>query len=93
MKMKGLYKFEWDCGRNGNLEGLFIAEKADIEALVGTDVYFGEILGKHSEVQGEIEEDEITLITDDQAFIALIEEKIGEGTISGVNPLDYLRDE
>lgn len=27
--MKKLYSFYWDCGRMGNLEGLFIAEESE----------------------------------------------------------------
>ncbi len=93
--MKAICKFHWDCGRGGDVEGLFIAEKADVDALIGKEVYFGEILGKHSEVYGTIEEGEITIVTTDQDFIAKFEEifKPRNGVISGYDPFDYLKEE
>ena len=50
--MNKLYKFHWDCGRMGNLDGVFIAEPKEIEALIGKEIHFGEVLGKHSDIQG-----------------------------------------
>ena len=50
-----LWKFHWDCGRAGDVEGLFIATEEEVENLIGSEVYFGEILGKHSEVYGTVE--------------------------------------
>ena len=88
--MKGLYLFQWDCGRMGDLEGIFIADSADVESLIGKNVYFGEVLGKHSEIEGVIENGDITLKTDDPAFIADLEKHLGTGTLSGHNPLDYI---
>ena len=54
--MKKLYKFYWDCGRQGDIESIFIATEKDIKANIGEEVYFGEILGKHSEIYGILEE-------------------------------------
>ena len=87
--MKKLYEFRWNCGRMGYLDGLFIAEETEIEALIGKEIYFGEVLGKHSEVHGTLEEKDLTVKTDDQDFISKFIEIIGDGTISGYNPLDY----
>lgn len=52
--MKALFKMDFDCGRMGNLEGVFIADTEDVEYLVNNkiSVYFGEVLGKHSEISG-----------------------------------------
>ena len=38
---------DFDCGRMGNLEGVFIADTEDVEYLVNNkiSVYFGEVLG------------------------------------------------
>lgn len=87
--MKAIYKFHWDCGRMGDIEGLFIAEKETVQAIIGKEVYFGEVLGKHSEIYGILEEKELEIKTDDQEFIAQFEQEVGTGTISGFNPLDY----
>lgn len=45
--MKALFKMDFDCGRMGNLEGVFIADTEDVEYLVNNkiSVYFGEVLG------------------------------------------------
>ena len=74
----------------GELEGLFIAEEEDVAALIGKTVHFGEALGKHSNVNATIEEDEIEVISEDQEFITKFIEIMGDGTVSGYNPLDYL---
>ena len=91
--MKILYEFYWDCGRMGSLDGLFIAEEKDIKAAIGKQIYFGEVLGKHSDIYGILNEDDLTLKSDDQEFIMRVEETIGKGTISGFNPLDYWEEE
>lgn len=89
--MRAIYEFEWDYGRAGCVSGMFIADKSEVEQAIGKQVYFGEILGKHSEVHGTLEEDDFTMKTDDQAFIELFIEILGiKNTISGYNPLSYL---
>lgn len=87
--MKKLYEFNWDCGRMGDLNGLFIADEADVAAIVGKEIYFGEVLGKHSEISGTLDDEDLTVKSDDQDFITKFIEIMGEGTISGYNPLDY----
>lgn len=88
--MLAIYEFFWDCGRSGNVEGLFIADKEDVEKAMGNSVYFGEILGKHSEIYGTLEEDDLKIKSEDQDFIQKCIEVFGNGTISGYNPLSYL---
>jgi hypothetical protein len=85
---KVLARFYWDCGRNGDVEGLFITTKADLKKLYGKNVYFGEILGKHSEVHGEVNECDIDILTEDQDFLVKLEAILGT-TLSGYNPFDY----
>ena len=58
--MKNLYQFYTDC-YYGCVEGTFIAEDDDVKSLIGKEVYFGEILGKYSDVYGRIQEKEIIL--------------------------------
>lgn len=81
-----LWSFYWDCGRQGEVEGLFKATKEEVENAIGKEVYFGEILGKHSEVYGTLEESEIELVSDNPIDVM-------NATESGYNPLEYLEDE
>ena len=87
--MKKIYQFYWDCGRMGDLHGLFIADDEEVKKLFGHEIYFGEVLGKHSEIYGELKKKDLTVKTEDQDFIVQFIEIFGEGTISGFNPLDY----
>ena len=87
---RGLYKFYWDCGRMGWLDGLFIAEDIDVESAIGRRVDFREALGKHSEIYGILEECDITLISTDQALISGLLASVGHATICGRNPFNYL---
>ena len=79
-----LWEFYWDCGRQGSVEGIFKATKEEVNAAIGKEVYFGEILGKHSEIYGIIEDGEIKIIADDPLIVK-------HATESGYNPLGYLR--
>jgi hypothetical protein len=77
----------------GMLEGLFVAEESDMDALMGKEIYFGEVLGKHSEIFGPLEERDITIKNDDEDFINKLVDVIGGESISGYNPFDYYEDE
>lgn len=89
---KKLYEFHWDCGRMGDVEGLFIAEEETVKEAIGKDVYFGEILGKHSDVHGTLDEGDLTVIDIPSFVVDILAERIG-WSISGYNPLDYIYDE
>lgn len=54
---------------------------------IGKRVYFGEILGKHSEILGELEEKDLRVLTEYHDFIEKFEEF---GCASGYNPLQYI---
>lgn len=90
--MLAIYEFHWDCKRMGDVEGIFIADKEVVEKSIGKQVYFGEILGKHSEIYGTLEEGDLTIKSDDQDFIQKCIEIFGNSTISGYNPLEYMDD-
>lgn len=81
-----LWSFSWDCGRQGYVEGVFKATKEEVENAIGKEVYFGEILGKHSEVYGILEDGECELISDDPLYVVNAVE-------SGYNPLEYIDDD
>jgi len=91
--MKKLYAYKLDCGRMGEVEGLFVAEEAIIMAALGRTVYFGEILGKHSEIVADLDINHLTVKSEDPEFILKLVEIIGSEHISGYNPLDYIEEE
>jgi len=88
--MKAIYKMNFDCGRSGNLYGIFVAEKDKMNDLIGTEIYFGEVLGKHSEVCGPLTDEEIELVTDDEAVVELF---VKHDLSSGYNPFWYVNEE
>lgn len=88
--MKKLYRFYWDCRRMGDVRGLFVADEADVEAAIGKHVYFGEILGKHSEICGTLDRKDLEVVTDDQDFIEKFVRFGCSG--SGYNPLTYIEE-
>lgn len=86
---KYLWKLYFDCGRQGAIEGLFTATQEEIDGLMGREVYFGEALGKHSDIQGEIEECDISKVDLDSETVEKVEAILGS-TWSGYNPFQYL---
>ena len=86
--MKGIYKFNFRIKRMGTLSGIFVALKDDVQWLNGQASYFGEVLGKHSEVFGTLEGDEISLVTEDPIAVEMFEKYNME---TGYNPFDYVR--
>ncbi len=88
--MKALYRFYWDCGRQGDLNGIFVADDATVAACIGKSVHFGEVLGKHSDVSGTLESKDLTVLTTDPAFIEKFEEF---RCASGSNPLSVIADQ
>lgn len=87
---KYLWKFFWDCGRSGELGGLFVATEDEIEEAIGSEVYFGEVLGKHSEVYGELEEGDIRKLDVSPLAVEEVSVILGD-TWSGFNPLHYVK--
>lgn len=54
-------------------------------------MYFGEVLGKHSDVQGTLEAHEITIVSEEQDKIEWLENILGS-SVSGFNPLEYIQE-
>lgn len=88
--MNKLYKFEVDYGRHGDLSGLFISSDEELNLLNDTTIFFGEVLGKHSEVWIDDFQwqDYCTVVSEDQDKINWLIELLGY-SISGYNPEDY----
>jgi hypothetical protein len=87
-----LVAFEWDCRRGGVVEGLFVTTPEKLAAAIGKQIYFGEILGKHSDVYGTLEIKDVTVKSRDQSFINTLVEIVGEENIGGYNPLEYIEE-
>ena len=90
-EMKKVYHFYWDCGRSGHVEGHFVSTPGDIANHLGKEVWFGEILGKHSEIYGTLEASDLSVISDDPEVVEIFEKLFPEGV--GYNPLEYIDDE
>lgn len=93
MNNKILVSFALNCGRMGDLDGLFITTHDAIIAAIGKTAYFGEVLGKHSDVEWEIDGSCLTEKSADQELIAKLEAMFGRPTLCGFNPLEYVNDE
>lgn len=99
-----VYKLDQDCGRGGVVEAVFTAHPEDVRLLRGKEIYFGEILGKHSEVYFVITEDNLREVSAPDVVVRWLEIEIGwairdpwtpfdSWTISGHNPLAHLDEE
>lgn len=88
--MKKLYKFRWDFSREGKIESLFIADDETVNETLGKEIYFGEVLGKHSDISGELERMDLDIMTEDQELISTLEKLFDSTDIIGYNPLNYV---
>lgn len=89
--MNKIYRFYEDCGRMGRLDGTFVSTDEKIKAMLGKTAYFGEALGKHSEISVELAESNFTVLTDDQAFI---DKAVEYGLLpNGFSPANYMEEE
>ena len=86
---KSIYKFYWDCGRNGHLSGIFVASDKEIKEIIGEHIRFGEVLGKHSEISGTLKKDDIEKLVDGELEKDFVEKFESLELDSGFNPLDY----
>lgn len=83
-----LWEFYRDCGHSGDLFGVFLATDEKIKSAIGKELYFAEVLGKRPAISCLLELEDLTLITDDQEFIA----RASDYNLlpAGINPLYYL---
>lgn len=83
--MKAIYKFHVDCGRMGDLEGLFIADKEEVAARIGCEIGYGECLGKHSDISEELTEGQLSIVSESESDIEVLE-RLGLTSI-GTDPM------
>jgi hypothetical protein len=84
---KAVYKLHFDCGRMGELTGLFVERIDFVNKLIESkiEVYFGEALGKHSEIFGPIENQDITMVSDGEDVVNVI---LDNNLQNGENPFE-----
>lgn len=83
--MRKLWKFDWN-GCYALIGGIFKATDDEVESIIGKELYLGEVEGKHSDVYGTIERDEITLISDNPVVVEAV-------PTFGYDPVAYIRDQ
>jgi len=88
--MEGIYRLIDDQGRGGEVEGIFTADSDDIERIMNTSVYFGEILGKHSNVEVFLDDKTLQLVTDVPSVVRNFQKYNME---TGYNPFNYIYDD
>lgn len=68
-KRYALYRLSKYFGRSGELDEVFVCSEELMEEMMGEDLYFSDVLGKHSEVSMTVDEDCIQKVEDDPAFV------------------------
>lgn len=93
-----LARYKIPFGRMGDIHGLFICTKEELQSLYGRVVHFGEILGKHSSISHTFIGENFHILdpeVDGKNALNVIETLlsfVGHKTISGINPLDYVNE-
>lgn len=82
--MKKLWKFYW-YSDYAFIGGLFVATDEEVQNLIGKEIYLGEYEGKHSEVYGTVNAEDITLVSENPAVV----EAVGS---FGIDPLEFLQE-
>lgn len=94
--MKRLIRYSASFGSMGELSGIFLLlndeEWFGLERLIEdeTEVWFGEVFGRHSDIYGAVEEGEISIVTEDQEWLDLTV-SLEIDLDSGINPLQSQR--
>lgn len=93
MNQPKLWKFSEDYGRYGKVEGLFIATEEEINKfLVGKNINFGEILGKHSDVSISFEKKDFKCLDVSDSTVNELFTALDSRSIAGYNPFESIYD-
>ena len=92
-----IVKFSCDLGRMGEIESLEWLTKEDEELLdwareKDITLWFGEVLGKHSDVWCKMSALQCKILTEDQDFIVRAHEIFGEEHFGNIHVIGYLKD-
>lgn len=89
--MQAMYSFYVNL-YYGELQGLFLADTETVKDCIGKTMVFGEVLGKHSEVEFDLEEDMLTLITSDPKEIEQVVNILGKSFPIGYDPVQCIQE-
>jgi hypothetical protein len=84
-----LYLYQEDFGRDGWLDGLFVADDNEVASAMGRGAYFGDVLGKHSDIVARVDDVTIERINASPEFVAEFERIFEDGI--GYNPVNVVR--
>lgn len=84
---RAVWQFQYDAGNMGILSGIFVATTGAVQETEGKTAYFGEVLGKHSDIAVRLKYSYFTKLSDDITFVKQFSEF---GCSTGYNPLEYL---
>ena len=82
-----LVHFMQDFGRMGDIECLFITTPDRLAKTEGRTIYLGEVLGKHSNINVEMDDDNTRIISDDQEKIKWLQSLMMAGNRKDVSIL------
>lgn len=85
-----LWRFTYSR-RGGRLIGLFVATQEEVDAHLGKTIYFGEVLGKHSDVEVVFDRGCVSRVEVDPAAVAMITDALGK-TWCGWNPIKMIEE-
>lgn len=87
-----LWKFSEDYGRMGDVEGLFIATEEEIDKFLNKrTVFFGEVLGKHSDVDVYFEKGKnLECLNVSTSTVLELLNVLDRRCISGLYPFQYI---
>jgi len=89
--MKKLFSYDINYGRGYGVEGLFIATQKEVDLMLGNNIYFGEICGKHSEIDHTFKKEDLTVVNVSLESLKELEDQLGD-TLSGYNPVEYFQE-
>lgn len=88
-----LWKYSKDL-YYGKISGLFISTEEEINKfLLDRTIYFGEVLGRHSEVSIDFKKDDFIPLRITKEVVQEIVDTSRNRTISGYNPFEYVDEE
>ena len=85
-----LYQYYEDCGRMGSIEGLLILTDEQVAKYKehSHNLYWDELLGKHSEGHFDFSDETLTVIDIPEDVVKILLDKIGN-VLSGPFDLEY----
>lgn len=84
---KLVWRFVVDLGRMGRLDSVFTAEEDAVFDAIGKRVYFGEILGKHSDIDLDLRSEDFVKLCEEPQMVEAFERF---SFACGYNPLEFL---